>query len=67
MSERKICPKHDDEIQMVRLSLTESVPAAIETSGGRINVVPEVGLPFLAFECPKCGLIEIYKQPPSQT
>jgi hypothetical protein len=61
------CSKGTDEVQMVRFSLTESVPATIETAGGRINMVPQVGLPFRAYECPKCGLIEIYKKFPSQT
>jgi hypothetical protein len=52
---------------MVLFKLTDSVPANVEMFGGSINVVPQVGLPFRAYECPKCGLIEFYKKFPTES
>ncbi len=51
MKKEIICPKCGDQV-MQALSAELSMPYRVETAMGGFNVVPDIGLPFLGYECP---------------
>jgi predicted nucleic-acid-binding Zn-ribbon protein len=66
MSGAKVCPKCANKPQMELLDLAIT-PFTINATPRPINVgIPERGVPLRAFECPQCGLIEIYKAIPQK-
>jgi hypothetical protein len=62
MADPKFCPKCLDEPQtMGRLTLALGMPITVEALPSSFNLVPQSGLPVRACECPRCGLVELYR------